>query len=254
MEGDDDLILLISESYRFLSTPSGWRATRFYSRDFHWQLDFYPRPPGGGRHEGSENEQIEYLFLSTPSGWRATPLIRVQPVVYRISIHALRVEGDGCTRKDVAVFEHFYPRPPGGGRPDKRRPRCLSAAFLSTPSGWRATEIDYVLNCMQRISIHALRVEGDSATALGAARLPNFYPRPPGGGRLLVRKPVAVRVGFLSTPSGWRATANLVISPLSKLSFLSTPSGWRATAGAYPYCKGCKFLSTPSGWRATQLP
>ena len=36
------------------------------------------------------------------------------------------------------------------------------------------------------ISIHALRVEGDSRHPLWVAVLDNFYPRPPGGGRLTV--------------------------------------------------------------------
>ena len=60
---------------------------------------------------------IEQTFLSTPSGWRATDAgERSHGVVY-ISIHALRVEGDrdvGCLQQGT---DHFYPRPPGGGRP-----------------------------------------------------------------------------------------------------------------------------------------
>ena len=38
-----------------------------------------------------------------------------------------------------------------------------------------------------------------------------FYPRPPGGGRRLRRLPALNPVkGFLSTPSGWRATLERV--------------------------------------------
>ncbi len=36
----------------------------------------------------------------------------------------------------------------------------------------------------------------------------NFYPRPPGGGRLDFGKSVKVQRVFLSTPSGWRATGD----------------------------------------------
>ena len=36
-------------SKRFLSTPSGWRATIDYGVREYPELDFYPRPPGGGR-------------------------------------------------------------------------------------------------------------------------------------------------------------------------------------------------------------
>ncbi len=57
--------------------------------------------------------------------------------------------------------------------------------FLSTPSGWRATLIAVlVLIVTKGISIHALRVEGDKQIADALAAAEDFYPRPPGGGRL----------------------------------------------------------------------
>ena len=58
------------------------------------------------------------------------------------------------------------------------------------------------------ISIHALRVEGDLRRADITKHRANFYPRPPGGGR--PRKSIRLHGSihrFLSTPSGWRATA-----------------------------------------------
>ena len=56
-----------------------------------------------------------------------------------ISIHALRVEGDQAHSPSPRLQEHFYPRPPGGGRHDTN----------TTLQQWFS------------ISIHALRVEGD---------------------------------------------------------------------------------------------
>ena len=57
-----------------------------------------------------------------------------------ISIHALRVEGD--------INCGHYPLP--------------QIPFLSTPSGWRATNLTTLHRNLGRdISIHALRVEGD---------------------------------------------------------------------------------------------
>ena len=56
----------------FLSTPSGWRATFASGRSSCLDLNFYPRPPGGGR--------------------LCTSCLPVN--VCAISIHALRVEGD----------------------------------------------------------------------------------------------------------------------------------------------------------------
>ena len=60
----------------------------------------------------------------------------------QISIHALRVEGDlSDMRVSITVYE-----------------------FLSTPSGWRATvQYDPDTPPTPPISIHALRVEGDGA-------------------------------------------------------------------------------------------
>ena len=37
----------------------------------------------------------------------------------------------------------------------------IEQAFLSTPSGWRATNLQSPPNQHRAISIHALRVEGD---------------------------------------------------------------------------------------------
>ena len=56
-------------------------------------------------------------------------------------------------------------------------------AFLSTPSGWRATPFDNIKHTAVGISIHALRVEGDYPREPMAPRVCDFYPRPPGGGR-----------------------------------------------------------------------
>ena len=44
-----------------------------------------------------------------------------------------------------------------------RRCKKLPAPFLSTPSGWRATAPARKRFARKRISIHALRVEGDGA-------------------------------------------------------------------------------------------
>ena len=146
---------------------------------------FYPRPPRGGRpgahrHSGRYDaisihalrEEGDYasrslslsviLFLSTPSARRAT-----------------------SSRKQAAWFRnYFYPRPPRGGRPPL----------------WRS------LRASAKISIHALREEGDSSipslqlstseflstpsarratcTLWASVFLPvHFYPRPPRGGR-----------------------------------------------------------------------
>ncbi len=149
----------------------------------------------------------DQIFLSTPSGWRATPGAFGSVRESTISIHALRVEGDFAVYIRSAICLYFYPRPPGGGRPDRITKKMLAMIFLSTPSGWRATWCAQWNDVCEYISIHALRVEGDCAkifskgidlsisihalrvegdfAAMSLPRtLPYFYPRPPGGGRL----------------------------------------------------------------------
>ena len=83
-----------------------------------------------------------------------------------ISIHALRVEGDPHNMYAIACthFISIHALRVEGDTFDI--PRYVKASlFLSTPSGWRATAPRRML-----ISLTA-----------------DFYPRPPGGGRLLPR-------------------------------------------------------------------
>ena len=79
------------------------------------------------------------VFLSTPSARRATPLETDGSKEYRISIHALREEGDQLRDGLHHHLYHFYPRPPRGGRPRYAARIAGSAKFLSTPSARRAT-------------------------------------------------------------------------------------------------------------------
>ena len=146
----------------FLSTPSGWRATKSISLSSKIFENFYPRPPGGGR------QSFGMQSLSTS--------------------------------------RYFYPRPPGGGRRVTINQQDQDAIFLSTPSGWRATQ----------------------SLKKNKTNCAYFYPRPPGGGRPWTPYVLQSRRPFLSTPSGWRATWGWFDSDI-ELIFLSTPSGWRAT-------------------------
>ena len=147
--------------------------------------NFYPRPPRGGRPGPAASNRVPSvisihalreegdlppcdacslaLFLSTPSARRATlATFSIRPAygrflstpsarratqqgpgalhgVLRISIHALREEGDAFPASTFAVWP----------------------LFLSTPSARRATAIDVSGQIGRQISIHALREEGD---------------------------------------------------------------------------------------------
>ena len=197
------------------------------------QLNFYPRPPRGGR---------------PPPGVLTAP-------TKRISIHALREEGDLTCLHRSGAAHNFYPRPPRGGRRpcahcsplggrisihalreegDEGRGGqfCSLDIFLSTPSARRATWHHRHVYGPQRISIHALREEGDPGHGDKSGAVRNFYPRPPRGGRLLIAHPPCTYLTFLSTPSARRATRGTSMKAATKTLFLSTPSARRATGAA----------------------
>ena len=189
----------------FLSTPSARRATTAYQRQKSSHTDFYPRPPRGGRRLCASEIQFFFEFLSTPSARRATLSCGGVISAGEISIHALREEGDLSGGAYTTHRLNFYPRPPRGGRrgrsnkPQKnndfypRPPRGGRHAmiwqewfrdqFLSTPSARRATPRFLRGRQSRRISIHALREEGDWRNSTKRPVCSNFYPRPPRGGR-----------------------------------------------------------------------
>ena len=170
-----------------------------------------------------------------------------------ISIHALREEGDlRRHRLPQTAANHFYPRPPRGGR----------------PAGVRRAVVADV------ISIRALREEGDRPQAQVQSKADNFYPRPPRGGRRSAPSGRRSNSAFLSTPSARRATRlcvdvvhHGVAISIHALREEGDAAAARATArpanfyprpprGGRQFAKAVsleaiKFLSTPSARRAT---
>ena len=151
------------EVAQFLSTPSGWRATREMIPASIRMKNFYPRPPGGGRQPCTPNSASSSSFLSTPSGWRATTFTPEMLTFKLISIHALRVEGDRFFSTAFRTSRYFYPRPPGGGRryfeAVRRRKTVISIHALRVEGDVPQQNA----SGKSKISIHALRVEGDGA-------------------------------------------------------------------------------------------
>ena len=146
-------------------------------------MDFYPRPPRGGRRRASfkvsrggsflstpsarratrsgHRSSAPLLFLSTPSARRATHFSGHRQGTGEISIHALREEGDYLAPHQKSTGAYFYPRPPRGGRRYCPLSASAQSTFLSTPSARRATS-----GRLGRGTLHH-----------------HFYPRPPRGGR-----------------------------------------------------------------------
>ena len=95
MEGDYFRRSISALCRRFQSTPSVWRETTIFGVPMFSPSHFNPLPPYGGR----------------------LPLISAEFTRIKISIHSLRMEGDGRSH-------------PANGEP---------ASFQSTPSVWRET-------------------------------------------------------------------------------------------------------------------
>ena len=125
----------------FLSTPSARRATGVPSNGRPYVQDFYPRPPRGGRRD--LRLQVDFTL--------------------QISIHALREEGD-CLCHAPCEGAHLFLSTPSARRATPDGPGYGKIfEFLSTPSARRATVRECAARVNLRISIHALREEGDLA-------------------------------------------------------------------------------------------
>ena len=192
-----------------------------------------------------------------------------------ISIHALREEGDGAPHPAGARTQHFYPRPPRGGRRSRNSSFGKSKVFLSTPSARRATTRGLRRSCRGPISIHALREEGDVqhhanvfdlAISIHALREEGDWD----GNNFIL-----TYFQFLSTPSARRATCGCLcqgsvrlisIHALREEGDTSKRRRSRTTCNFYPrpprggrqspcvaFCVFRIFLSTPSARRATDF-
>ena len=146
---------------------------------------FNPRPPWGGRL-GAVRE------LSDSK---------------RISIHALRGEGDG--------FPIFY--------------LCLKGSIsIHALRGEGDVKNMTCKDCIHNISIHALRGEGDRVRSNVYPYHVYFNPRPPWGGRPLRRKSRTINSYFNPRPP-WGGRQTHTRRRRCKAQFQSTPSVGRAT-------------------------
>ena len=193
-----------------------------------------------------------------------------------ISIHALRGEGDAIRACRFFVAAVFQSTPSVGRATKAGTPATNDAPFQSTPSVGRATWLILFFPPLRRISIHALRGEGDisrtSALSLFAAfqstpsvgratfcvvaraqhRKTHFNPRPPWGGRQNSQRGGQTGDYFNPRPPwGGRPFAFFVID-IRCVRFQSTPSVGRATtSGDTKTTLTAAFQSTPSVGRAT---
>ena len=150
----------------------------------------------------------------------------------KISIHALREEGDSALWTSARARYDFYPRPPRGGRLECIGPR----------------------HGAKKISIHALREEGDGHRQGSGAGAGHFYPRPPRGGRRSSPPPGHrwSRYFYPRPPRGGRRLRSLsnLLSHLQNF-YPRPPRGGRLHKPLPVTSAALTFLSTPSARRAT---
>ena len=196
---------MFTKDRAFQSTPSAWRETcqvNAVCSAFHISIHslrmegdvaslpsvggdayFNPLPPHGGRQTTTVWIGREIPFQSTPSAWRETERIQLDlqycgfqstPSAWRETI---------CAAK--SLFRSIFQSTPSAWRetPVNVLPNPISWYFNPLPPhGGRLFNFN---NSGRRniISIHSLRMEGDSSVRKIIFRRCHFNPLPPHGGR-----------------------------------------------------------------------
>ena len=169
----------------------------------------------------------------------------------RISIHALREEGDADGARSIRPQQNFYPRPPRGGRPQWASTLSKTGDFYPRPPrGGRHRKAHVPLGTQyfyprpprggrrrrrrkkttQRHFYPRPPRGGRRRRRRKKTTQRHFYPRPPRGGRRVLRRgdpdPQPISIHAL------REEGDGVVSPKATvdITFLSTPSARRATA------------------------
>ena len=143
----------------------------------------------------------------------------------KISIHALREEGDQNSRIISFHGKYFNPRPPRGGRPCPLRqsPDEPAISIHALREEGDAQLPDRVA-ALQKISIHALREEGDQSPPGSVCQAYRYFnPRPPRGGRRRRARQCRCIYKFQSTPSARRATALFCLEFVAIINFNPRP-------------------------------
>ena len=147
------------------------------------QVNFYPRPPRGGRplNRRTIMQQVNF-YPRPPRGGR--PL----------------------NRRTIMQQVNFYPRPPRGGRPLNRRTIMQQVNFYPRPPRGGRLTVHGPEDLVDAISIHALREEGDRRGPLSGREKCRFLSTPSARRATWSASGAAARPRFLSTPSARRAT------------------------------------------------
>ena len=166
MEGDAVTIRRFLHTAQFQSTPSAWRETAAVLWLTAASGNFNPLPPHGGRRCRYDDFYHDCLFQSTPSAWRETGNLADAlnwAGVFQSTPSAWRETGDKSEKSSGKLFQST---PSAWRETDATSSNIyMLASFQSTPSAWRETLFGIIMGRGEHISIHSLRMEGDSKTA-----------------------------------------------------------------------------------------
>ena len=140
------------------------------------------------------------------------------------------MEGDYSFIFPTLHFFHFNPLPPHGGRPQCRI-KAIDTLNISIHSLRMEGDSVRIAYCLQTIiSIHSLRMEGDGQNNKYMTQNKHFNPLPPHGGRRLYKRAGkrrrCISIHSLRMEGDKR---NYIWYKQFRL-FQSTPSAWRETA------------------------
>ena len=146
--------------------------------------NFYPRPPWGGRRRQSGACWPTPVYFYPRPPWGGRRADAVAPTLQsRISIHALRGEGDEFEHRSAPSCDISLHALRGEGDLAFARGRFALRISIHALRGEGDTAVVVGAQVCFNISIHALRGEGDMRSTPTRFSSSNFYPRPPWGGR-----------------------------------------------------------------------
>ena len=171
----------------FLSTPSARRATGRCVQLLNQRIISIHALREEGDRVGRLYFAAVGIFLSTPSARRATSGL------FTLMFGAGFLSTPSARRATYRPWTggscrcDFYPRPPRGGRPQGAFVGPGKVQISIHALREEGDLVSFWGCCPATISIHALREEGDFSSPPSLVSRSNFYPRPPRGGRQIIR-------------------------------------------------------------------
>ena len=274
MEGDLSQLKYIYSLSVFQSTPSAWRET---------VTVVPPSPSTRVQSTPSAWRETFCLFHCNSSKFISIHSLRMEgdrrfpwyPVLFLISIHSLRMEGDCLHLLQVCrkwkEFQstpsawretqsdrpydgcrvYFNPLPPHGGRRGCPHRAVRSVAISIHSLRMEGDSIPSIASNARFISIHSLRMEGDNFDESNRTVTEHFNPLPPHGGRRAVDRGGSNRIYFNPLPPhGGRPISVDIYSMCPYISIHSLRMEGDAAGTVFVRWTDT-FQSTPSAWRET---